>query len=171
MLRLHIRVNTEVVGEVLSKITHRSSWIQQHRLLLLLKGRRVAHQLAFHSFQVLRSLQGLVVLQTDLNSRSVLVIRVVGILVCLHLQSELLCLLLFLSCSFYFHCDLLLPRYKVNTSSFTEKLFIKQCAVAEETIFIWNHLFRLWLSVAGVGWTKAWFKDVAPWSYAHEQVQ
>ncbi len=101
----------EVVGEVLSKITHGSGWIQQHRLLLLLKGRRVAHQLAFHSFQVLGSLQGLVVFQTDLHSGSVLVVRVVGILVCLHLQSVLLGLLLLLSGSFYFHGDLLLPWY------------------------------------------------------------
>ena len=164
-------VEIEVVGEVLSKITHGSFWIQQHRLLLLLKGRRVAHQLGFHSLQVLGSLQGLVVLQTDLNSSSVLVIRVVGILFCLHLQSELLCLLFFLSSSFYFHSDLLLPRYKVNTPSFFEKLFVKQCTVAEETIFIWNHLLRLWLSIVGVCWTKAWFKYVAPWSYAHQQVQ
>ena len=104
-------VKVGVVGEVLSKITHGSGWIQQNRLLLLLKGRRVAHQLGFHSLQVLGSLQGLVVLQTDLNSSSVLVIRVVGILFCLHLQSELLCLLFFLSGSLYFHGDLLLPWY------------------------------------------------------------
>ena len=114
MLGLHVwvtMVEVEVVGEVLAKVTHGSGWIQQHRLLLLLKGRRVTHQLVFHSFQVLGSLQCLVVLQTDLNSSSVLVIRVVSILVCLHLQSELLGLLLFLSSSFYFHGDLLLPWY------------------------------------------------------------
>ena len=104
-------VEVEVVGEVLTKITHGSFWIQQHGLLLLLlESRRVAHELAFHSLQVLGSLQGLIVLQTDLNSSSVLVIRVVGLLVCLHLQSVLLGLLLLLSGSFYFHGDLLLPR-------------------------------------------------------------